>query len=183
MPYPGSGSTNTPTRASSILGRRIPSRQEDPWNASRRLPPQTTCPVGACLVGEMTLGMPVGAYWAFDADVSKIDTFRAFLAGYSGCQAKILNGKCQQRILSPFGASTKKFPPYTPSRREDLWNTSRRLPGRQEGPRNASRCLPPQTTCPVGACLIGEKTLECQSAHIRRLLKMPTWHANAGFGK
>ena len=127
-----------------------------------RLPEPPAYSVGAYPVGKRTLGMPVGAYWAFDADVSKIDTFRAFLAGYSGCQAKILNGKCQQRILSPFGASTKKFPPYTPSRREDLWNTSRRLLGRQEGPRNASRCLPPQTTCPVGACLVGERTLECQ---------------------
>ena len=74
-----------------------------------RLPDVPTFPVRTYPVGERTIGMPVGAYWTFDTDVSRrpsrrllgvanlgrFDTFRAFVAGYSGCQAKILNGKCR----------------------------------------------------------------------------------------
>ena len=74
-----------------------------------RLSDVPTFPVRTYPVGERTIGMPVGAYWAFGTDVSrrpsrrllrvanlgKFDAFRAFVAGYSGCQAKILNGKCR----------------------------------------------------------------------------------------
>ena len=89
------------------------------------------------------------------ANLSKSHKFLTFLAGYYGCQARILNGKLhnksQQCILGPFGACTKKFPPSTPSRRYSGSASGMRLP---EAPTFQGRAYPSRTEgpgSPVGA--------------------------------
>ena len=58
--------------------------------------------------------------------------------------------------------STKNFPPSTPSRREDLWNASRRLPEGRGGIEYAVGAYLRRLQASEALTPVGERTLECQ---------------------